>query len=895
MNQTKRKRSAPRARNEHPGAETATIRLSQALQQMATLALAVYGFLFCLISSYQLNVTLSRLVLTATILILLFTSIYSNKRRGVLLLIFFLLADFWGWRNADALLQGLLLLLEQALSALALHLPDALSGLLRAHEAAQALLYATMALQALLFLVTLAAGFFVICRSSAVGLALSTLPLLLPAPFYLLAPPVLPFFCLVAAYLMLYILNGVRYAPSPALQTGAPFLPLRRRAEIAAQRSAQHMLPLTALPLIALALALSLWMLPEKGYVRPEGIEALQQKIFSLQLGQDSILKSNDGLTHGDLRNLSAIRFTGEPALKVRTTLEQPLYLRDFAGASFSANGWTSVSDAAYSAFEDRFLNIAPQNLSAAAVAVASSSFESYTVSVRNLSSSKTSIWTPNALVTTAADLPGAVYLHDAALGFSASSLAADYTVEALRLSATLSSVPLADSNTSAAALENAYRTSAGSALGLTRAGGADAQRVQSSADGYIAYLFETYTALPEDTMRAAQQLLATYGLALQQENGALDLYETCRALYLFLSARCAYAYSPPAIPEGADFATYFIEESRRGYCVHFATTATVLLRGLGIPARYAEGYIVIPADYEKQPDAEGYITIEDTHAHAWVEVFDPVQLEWIPVEMTASTGSGSAPSAEEEAAETESSTSPALSPATEPTPAPEPTPTAEPTVAPAEESSESADLTPGPDHTDSPEPDESAGPDELGEDEAASSLSAITPTPAPGGQETSDPEETSLKNEERSAGARLWPLVSLAIACASALAVFGLRKLTSNRLKRRFSQRDSNAAVLALCRYALNMLRFAGCAPLNPLQYPLEYVQAAVVRLPWLNQEGLLRILEFAQLARFSDKTCSRLERDETAAFVRSLSGGISSHLPRLRRWLFSLRFPAF
>ena len=55
--------------------------------------------------------------------------------------------------------------------------------------------------------------------------------------------------------------------------------------------------------------------------------------------------------------------------------------------------------------------------------------------------------------------------------------------------------------------------------------------------------------------------------------------------------------------PEGADFATWFLQEAKSGYCVHFATTGTVLLRALGIPARYAEGYIVIQKDYEKQPD----------------------------------------------------------------------------------------------------------------------------------------------------------------------------------------------------------------------------------------------------------------------------------------------------
>ena len=61
------------------------------------------------------------------------------------------------------------------------------------------------------------------------------------------------------------------------------------------------------------------------------------------------------------------------------------------------------------------------------------------------------------------------------------------------------------------------------------------------------------------------------------------------------------------------DFAQWFAEKGESGYCVHFASTAAVLLRAAGIPARYVSGYKV---------DARGLreSTVYQKDSHAWVE-----------------------------------------------------------------------------------------------------------------------------------------------------------------------------------------------------------------------------------------------------------------------------------
>lgn len=878
------------SRNFRPAAVESdrSTRLIGIFQRAAVLLLAVFGFLFCLITSYQLGVETGRLVWTAVVLVVLFVVVYSSKRRELLLLVSFLAALFWVWRNSDTFVQGLLVLVEQGLSPLALNLPDFLQNQVQSYDAQQAVLLTTTGVQVVLFLVALLSGYFVMYRSSMGGLALSTLPVLLPAAFFSLEPNIVPFFCLAGAHIMLFIRSNAKRIPS--LVESDADEPAKRPNEPAYDRIPQ-LLTLLALPLILFAALLSTLLLPKSGYERPEKIEALQQKILSLDLGNLG-QRSNDGLTRGDLTSLTTIRFTGKVVLKIRTTLENPFYLRDYAGAVFTNDGWESVSDSYYAGYEALFNDIAPQNLSADATIASGTQYQPYTLSVQNIAATASSIWTPNGLLTTAGEIQDAAYVQDSALQFERSSDADAYTVTALTREAVLTAIPFADGDT----LESAYLSAAGSTLGLQDADGSDAQQVLSAAQTYIEYVFDTYTTLPDETQQAAETLCETYGLSVRIEDGTLDLFETCHDLYDFLTTQCSYAYSPPKIPSDVDFVTYFLEESRQGYCVHFATSAAVLLRSLGIPARYAEGYIVVSNDYNKEPDEDGYIEIEDTHAHAWVEVFDPAQLEWIPFEMTASA-SGSASSTPDPDSTGDAGTAvtptPEPTPTPTPTPEPTPTPTEEPTPEPSSDASPSTD--PESDETETPDASESAESTPSAESSEDESDSSTTPTPDGSTLGDSDDDGTGegQGDQESSVRIRLWPFFVILLSGGLVLAAYGWRKSKIKHLKRRLRQRNINASVLAVCRYALDMLRFAGSEPFLPLQTPEDYVAITADRFPWIDRGRMQSVLELAQRARFSNTACTRQDWNEAAAFASAVHAGLRARLPRVRRWLFNLRYP--
>lgn len=71
-----------------------------------------------------------------------------------------------------------------------------------------------------------------------------------------------------------------------------------------------------------------------------------------------------------------------------------------------------------------------------------------------------------------------------------------------------------------------------------------------------------------------------------------------------------------------------FLLETRAGHCEYFATATVLLLRQLGIPARYATGYAV----HEKS--GSGYV-VRLSDAHAWTLVWDEAHKTWRDFETT--------------------------------------------------------------------------------------------------------------------------------------------------------------------------------------------------------------------------------------------------------------------
>ncbi len=141
---------------------------------------------------------------------------------------------------------------------------------------------------------------------------------------------------------------------------------------------------------------------------------------------------------------------------------------------------------------------------------------------------------------------------------------------------------------------------------------------VEETADRnpeYETFVRETYTQLPDDIRAELEPYVSGARTSLQTNTDALLTQKACAGIAQYVSNSAAYSLDTPRVPEGEDFALWFLRESDTGSCVHFATATVLLLRAADIPARYVTGY------YFKTAVGQWADVTEDD-AHAWVEYY---------------------------------------------------------------------------------------------------------------------------------------------------------------------------------------------------------------------------------------------------------------------------------
>ncbi|MGM9680930.1 MAG: transglutaminase domain-containing protein [Eubacteriales bacterium] len=137
----------------------------------------------------------------------------------------------------------------------------------------------------------------------------------------------------------------------------------------------------------------------------------------------------------------------------------------------------------------------------------------------------------------------------------------------------------------------------------------------------YSDYVESFYTSYPADSV-GISEISAEIKEAYDQADND---YDRVMAVIDYMILNYSYSLTPekPSGTYESDLDSFLLE-TKEGYCVQFATAATLLLRSLGMPARYVQGYIA--ADSVKTTDDDGNViytsTVRDSNAHAWVEVW---------------------------------------------------------------------------------------------------------------------------------------------------------------------------------------------------------------------------------------------------------------------------------
>ena len=170
-------------------------------------------------------------------------------------------------------------------------------------------------------------------------------------------------------------------------------------------------------------------------------------------------------------------------------------------------------------------------------------------------------------------------------------------------------------------------------------------------SDAYRDFVYENYLTVPKE-------MQSTLKAICEEQGFSGDALTVVSQLQRFFRENYTYTLSPGKTPNNRDFVVYFLTKQRKGYCTHFASAGAMLLRYMGFPTRYVEGYCVdiatvadsdpmVPAEdwhqwYQgddrlnlQQSDAKVLsVEVNDSKAHAWVEVYLD-GFGWYPVELT--------------------------------------------------------------------------------------------------------------------------------------------------------------------------------------------------------------------------------------------------------------------
>ena len=511
-----------------------------------------------------------------------------------------------------------------------------------------------------------------------------------------------------------------------------------------------------ALPPLLVVLGLTMALLPRQEYQRPQWTEGLRTELEaagSSLVNQGILGNLSAALPGGDQVSVSLSgagprTFKENVVLEVESEYHGTVYLRGTSAAVYTGQEWANLPEQVYEngLGEDGQPNsvqgFAPVNFPA----LASGSSRYYEMTITYPRSLSGWMFTPYQLLSSPDEIMDVTFVHD-------THLQRDFGIRT----------------------KNLYFIPPEEIQVLSRS--TQWEAAVAEAD-YRQFVYENYLDVPNDfqeTFRKfAQAYLQQYGnLGYSGDMTLPPKVIQARLVALTLSQMTEYDLNTPLTPEGEDFVDYFLNESRRGYCVHYASAGVLFMRYLGIPARYVTGYLT------KVP-ASGKVEVLDSDAHAWVEIYLD-GYGWYPVEMTPPAeiglapgeGIGETPPESEESVELDIDIN-------------EPEP----------ETPEQKPQTETPEQPDQPTEEKLEQPEESAETDAG------IPTWAP------------------------WTLVGILV-----LAIFSLHSwYCSRRRERQFSDSDYSGAVLAMYRH-LEQLQPWGTDPtaLQPLAQKAQYSRQGI------------------------------------------------------------------
>ena len=310
--------------------------------------------------------------------------------------------------------------------------------------------------------------------------------------------------------------------------------------------------------------------------------------------GYGAPMTGSPGMT--DLTNAGELRFTDQTMLRVQSA-PADYYLRGWAGSVYTGTSWQVISEESYQGMRLSFQPLLYTDISVRRMG--GKKPQASGITIDNIGANRSYTYTPYYL-SQGDTVTGSDFKQDA------------YLLMGREDGTSVSSYTLHSYFTPLSAAQQKRIPS----------------RIRQMEREYEALINKRDTQLPDGVRDRLLAYAEKAGLTAAE--GPEDWLRVARAAAQVVQNAGTYTEKPGAAPEGQDFVLYFLEESPRGYCIHFASAAAVLMRALNVPARYVEGYTVKTSNFK----ADGSAEIPDRQAHAWVEVWADGQ-GWTPIEAT--------------------------------------------------------------------------------------------------------------------------------------------------------------------------------------------------------------------------------------------------------------------
>lgn len=355
---------------------------------------------------------------------------------------------------------------------------------------------------------------------------------------------------------------------------------------------------------------------PASNYSKNKKIVSFKQylsdEIYDFRYEKD---KTNT-FTQGDFKKLGKLKLTDKEALEVVMEKPTSLYLRGFVGSKYTSDRWVDLDPAAYYdsyglfywLHKSEFYGL--QQLSIVNQLNGSNDLKTSKITIHNLDANSQYIYAPYELNSKTDEFEHIKSFDDSQLKStnffghrlyhyqSNDNLVKRYPALASQL------------------YKNKDRE--------------EVKRYLKNESYYNEFIYEKYTEIPKDTRLLLEQY---FDVVPNEDNKHLPYEKAIDIVKTFLNQHIKYKVDIESVPKEKDFFQYFLQESREGYATHYATTATLMFRYLGIPSRYVEGYLITPKDIKNKEKFEP-ITINGTNAHAWTEIYID-NIGWIPIEVT--------------------------------------------------------------------------------------------------------------------------------------------------------------------------------------------------------------------------------------------------------------------